>query len=85
MRDSLCPTLVFSKHSIGLETVVVLMPRLMSDYEVTLVNNKMSEFFVTFHGPVESTSDLSLITPLRSPQLVPTRSTIRKGDVEDTC
>lgn len=29
---------------------------LMSDYEVTLVNNKMSEFFVKFHGPSESES-----------------------------
>ncbi len=27
---------------------------LMSDYQVTLVNNKMSEFFVKFYGPVES-------------------------------
>jgi hypothetical protein len=27
---------------------------LMSDYQVTLVNNKMNEFFVKFHGPVES-------------------------------
>lgn len=28
--------------------------RLMSDYEVTLVNDNMQEFFVRFHGPVES-------------------------------
>jgi len=27
----------------------------MSDYEVTLVDGKMSEFFVKFHGPAEST------------------------------
>jgi ubiquitin-conjugating enzyme E2 H len=26
----------------------------MSDYEVTLVDGKMSEFFVKFHGPAES-------------------------------
>jgi hypothetical protein len=26
----------------------------MSDYEVTLVNNKMSEFYVKFKGPAES-------------------------------
>lgn len=26
----------------------------MSDYEVTLVNNKMSEFYVKFTGPAES-------------------------------
>ncbi|WRT64764.1 ubiquitin-conjugating enzyme E2 8 [Kwoniella shivajii] len=30
------------------------MKLLMSDYHVTLVNNKMSEFFVKFHGPVET-------------------------------
>lgn len=28
----------------------------MSDYQVTLVNNKMSEFFVRFKGPAESES-----------------------------
>lgn len=33
---------------------------LMSDYDVTLVNNKMSEFFVKFKGPTESESRLSL-------------------------
>lgn len=33
------------------------VPSLMSDYEVTLVNNKMSEFFVKFKGPAESESD----------------------------
>ncbi|WVO16530.1 hypothetical protein L204_104209 [Cryptococcus depauperatus] len=31
-----------------------VMKLLMSDYEVTLVNNKMSEFFVKFHGPAET-------------------------------
>lgn len=31
-----------------------VMKLLMSDYEVTLVNNKMSEFFVRFHGPAET-------------------------------
>ncbi|WWC59483.1 ubiquitin-conjugating enzyme E2 8 [Kwoniella dejecticola CBS 10117] len=30
------------------------MKLLMSDYNVTLVNNKMSEFFVKFHGPAET-------------------------------
>lgn len=29
---------------------------LMSDYQVTLVNNKMNEFFVKFYGPAESES-----------------------------
>lgn len=31
-----------------------VMKLLMSDYQVTLVNNKMSEFFVKFHGPAET-------------------------------
>jgi hypothetical protein len=26
----------------------------MSDYQVTLVNNKMNEFFIKFYGPAES-------------------------------
>ncbi|KLT43295.1 hypothetical protein CC85DRAFT_284641 [Cutaneotrichosporon oleaginosum] len=30
------------------------MKLLMSDYEVTLVNNKMSEFYVKFKGPAET-------------------------------
>lgn len=30
--------------------------RLMSDYEVTLVNDCMQEFYVRFYGPAESTS-----------------------------
>jgi len=32
--------------------------RLMSDYEVNLVNDNMQEFFVRFYGPKESTSTL---------------------------
>lgn len=28
---------------------------LMSDYEVTLVNDNMQEFYVRFHGPSDST------------------------------
>jgi ubiquitin-conjugating enzyme E2 H len=31
-----------------------VMKLLMSDYEVTLVNNKMSEFYVKFKGPAET-------------------------------
>ncbi|KAL7419994.1 ubiquitin-conjugating enzyme E2 H [Cryptotrichosporon argae] len=31
-----------------------VMKLLMSDYQVTLVNNRMSEFFVKFHGPAET-------------------------------
>lgn len=52
----------------------------MSDYEVTLVDGKMSEFFVKFHGPAESVSIHAELTgqPL-------TCSTIRQGSMEDTC
>lgn len=32
----------------------------MSDYEVTLVNDNMQEFYVRFKGPDESTSSLPL-------------------------
>jgi hypothetical protein len=32
----------------------------MSDYEVTLVDGKMNEFYVSFKGPQESESLLSL-------------------------
>ena len=33
-----------------------VMKMLMSDYEVTLVNDNMQEFYVRFHGPTESMS-----------------------------
>jgi hypothetical protein len=44
----------------------------MSDYEVTLVDGKMSEFFVKFHGPAESSFLLVGDGPAKL-----TRSTIR--------
>jgi hypothetical protein len=31
-----------------------LLYRLMSDYEVNLVNDNMQEFYVRFYGPAES-------------------------------
>ena len=34
--------------------------RLMSDYEVNLVNDNMQEFYVRFYGPAESASSSSL-------------------------
>jgi ubiquitin-conjugating enzyme E2 H len=40
-----------------------LVRRLMSDYEVNLVNDNMQEFFVRFYGPTESTYAI-LIAPL---------------------
>lgn len=33
----------------------------MSDYEVTLVNDNMQEFYVRFHGPTESELDWLLL------------------------
>jgi hypothetical protein len=33
--------------------------RLMSDYEVTLVNDSMQEFYVWFYGPSESAQSLA--------------------------
>ena len=36
-----------------------VMLSLMSDYQVTLVNNQMNEFFVKFFGPKESRSMIS--------------------------
>lgn len=37
----------------------ISLPRmlsLMSDYEITLINDSMQEFYVRFHGPDESKS-----------------------------
>ena len=34
-----------------------VMKMLMSDYEVTLVNDNMQEFYVRFKGPEESETD----------------------------
>ena len=34
---------------------LAVLPRLMSDYEVSLVNDNMQEFYVRFYGPAEST------------------------------
>ena len=35
--------------------------RLMSDYEVTLVNDNMQEFYVRFYGPDESARKLPFL------------------------
>jgi hypothetical protein len=32
----------------------------MSDYEVTLVNDNMQEFYIRFHGPEDSKGFLSM-------------------------
>ena len=36
-----------------------VMKLMMSDYEVTLVNDNMQEFYVIFKGPTESKSMIS--------------------------
>jgi len=73
--------------------------RLMSDYEVNLVNDNMQEFFVRFYGPKESTSTLVPPPPLSSHRIVVTDllinfagrvcvglySSIRRWRVEDPC
>jgi hypothetical protein len=47
------------------------MCRLMSDHEVTLVNDSMQEFFVRFHGPAESELCTSpVVDPVLSHRLI---------------
>jgi hypothetical protein len=40
--------------------------RLMSDYQVNLINDSMSEFYVKFHGPKDSERELPLWSPVVS-------------------
>ena len=42
----------------------------MSDYEVTLVNDNMQEFYVRFYGPAESEADYPCITSRRLGSLI---------------
>ena len=42
------------------------MKMLMSDYEVTLVNDNMQEFYVRFKGPEESKQFLQAKAPANS-------------------
>lgn len=44
-----------------LSHLTLVSSRLMSDYEVTLVNDNMREFFVRFHGPTESETGHSVV------------------------
>jgi hypothetical protein len=46
-----------------------LLVRMMSDYKVEMVNDGMSEFYVEFHGPRDSTLHLppfSYLCPLEA-------------------
>jgi len=54
----------------------------MSDYEVTLVNDNMREFYVRFYGPGESTFPHHLSIPVRV-GLIST-STVRGRYMEDS-
>jgi hypothetical protein len=51
----------------------------MSDYQVTLVNNKMNEFFIKFYGPAESA-----LTVVACWTLTRCDSAVRKGSMEDS-
>jgi len=57
------------------------LSRLMSDYEVSLVNDSMQEFYVRFHGPEESEYQSS--TTLT--ELTRVNSTVRQRSMEDSC
>jgi hypothetical protein len=46
---------VFLEWRSYVSQLMVYGVRLMSDYEVTLVNDSMQEFYVWFYGPSEST------------------------------
>ena len=61
------------------------MKMLMSDYEVTLVNDNMQEFYVRFKGPEESKyhPDSKLLSNLGSRMLTNTHSTLPWRPVED--
>lgn len=45
-----------ASHDVQYPLTWALLYRLMSDYEVTLVNDNMQEFYVRFHGPSDSKS-----------------------------
>ena len=52
----------------------------MSDYEVTLVNDNMREFYVRFYGPPESELQLPSIP---GPTII-LCSSVRRRNMEDT-
>jgi hypothetical protein len=57
--------------------------RLMSDYEVNLVNDNMQEFYVRFHGPKDSKrAHLSNAYILQS---INQHSTVCRGGLEGSC
>lgn len=56
--------------------------RLMSDYEVNLVNDNMQEFYVRFYGPAESAYARYVARSEADARAV--FSTVRRRSVEDT-
>lgn len=58
-----------------------VMKMLMSDYEVTLVNDNMQEFYVRFKGPEESEQHNSYKTSVQ--QLTNCNSTLSRRSLED--
>lgn len=58
-----------------------VMKLMMSDYEVTLVNDNMQEFFVIFKGPTESKPCFSLRIGRRQTDRC-AYSTLRRRQVE---
>jgi hypothetical protein len=57
--------------------------RLMSDYDVTLVNDSMQEFYVWFYGPSESAQFLSHTHSAFTLMSVGAFSSIRWWNLED--
>jgi ubiquitin-conjugating enzyme E2 H len=55
----LCVLFGMTNVSLSLLLITCCAIRLMSDYEVTLVNDSMQEFYVWFYGPSESVHSLS--------------------------
>jgi len=59
-----------------------VMKMLMSDYEVTLVNDNMQEFYVRFKGPDESRWKRYILTCRKIADHFPD-STIQRRNMED--
>ena len=74
------PTEGRSRLSLVVDETLELF-RLMSDYEVNLVNDSMQEFFVRFYGPKEST--LTLVLPSAFLQPLPSSGSDHRGGCAD--
>jgi len=63
----------------------VAFHRLMSDYEVNLINDNIQEFYVHFIGPSESASFISFPVVYSGLTMVLCYSTVRRRSMEDSC